>query len=424
MTTIEHALVGYLLYHSAVALPAARKAGVTSEWFEDPALAGAHEAIMAEACAAAGYVDLIMARERIVHAGKAPMDAQLLLESCVDAAPVTRFGFERLLAWMHKRVLERTTGQQIDAMARELATADPASAKILLANIEDAAKRGQVEILERPTLGGLAQNLVAKYRQPVHLDETTGIYWPVSALNQLVGPLRDEFVWLAARESCGKTAFAVQLAVHAARRGNLVAFKSLESPAEKIAQRMISHIGRVNTLHLRQHWATTPDMMASADKAAAEIGALSLLVDDADATMQQVVGWAEDAARQGAKLLIVDNLRHIRPDHKYASPVEQFRDFSVRLKWARDRVRLPLVVLHHLTDDGNVAWSRDIRRDADILLTLSIDGERAEKPCAENQWRGRAVVVITVEKNRDGIAGVSCESIFRGDIQTFEGTTA
>ena len=135
--------------------------------------------------------------------------------------------------------------------------------------------------------------------------------------------------------------------------------------------------------------------------------------------MDQLLAWAKCEKKAGSKILAIDNMRHIRPGQKYASPVEQFRDLSVRLKWIRDDTGLPLIVLHHLTDDLDVSWSRDIRRDADILLYLIENETYSIKPTQENQWTEKSVIDFEVRKNREGLRGFKVLGEFDKKRQTF-----
>ena len=50
---------------------------------------------------------------------------------------------------------------------------------------------------------------------------------------------------LAARPSVGKSSFAESLSLHAARQGNPTLFLSQEMSSEEVADRAISHVGRV-----------------------------------------------------------------------------------------------------------------------------------------------------------------------------------
>ena len=118
-------------------------------------------------------------------------------------------------------------------------------------------------------------------------------------------------------------------------------------------------------------------------------------------------------------MLLIDNMKHIKPSQKYNSVVEQFRDLSVRIKWMRDDLKMPVIVLHHLTDGGDVSWSKDIRRDADVLLYLTRDEDLSIVPSQVNHYTGKAVVNCEVRKFRDADAGYSVKLEFDKPIQTF-----
>ena len=80
---------------------------------------------------------------------------------------------------------------------------------------------------------------------------------------------------------------------------------------------------------------------------------------------------------------------------------------------------MPVIVLHHLTDENDVSWSKDIKRDADILLYMVNDDKGSIMPTKENEWIGRWVVDLDIRKNRDGEAGYSVKTEFKKRVQTF-----
>ena len=227
--------------------------------------------------------------------------------------------------------------------------------------------------------------------------------FPLTELHDGIGPLTDEIVYLIATPSIGKTAFAVQMCVclaHAKIRSSL---RSLESSREKIAQRIMAQVGRLNTYHLR----TRKAMREEYDAARSVLPILAdvqqyMRVNDQPASIPQLQAWAcsEKAAR--SKLLVVDNLKHIRSDSRKRSTVEEIRELSAGVKTVRDSVRLPVVMLHHASDEGKAAWSRDIERDADIVIFMEEIEKRRVVPSAANNWTGEWWVEFAVKKAREG----------------------
>jgi replicative DNA helicase len=115
--------------------------------------------------------------------------------------------------------------------------------------------------------------------------------------------------------------------------------------------------------------------------------------------------------KKGSKAIIIDNMKHIHSHSSLHSTAEQFRELSLRLKDMRDRLSMPVIVLHHLTDEMKLSWSRDIERDADIICNLeNLDNDLA----AEIRRLG-----FVCAKNRDWKTG-EIEIVFDKQLQRFE----
>lgn len=407
----EHALIGCVLCEEK-AIVEAVNAGVSVEWFEDRDAKCIWLWVVGEFSKAKG-VDL-MALGAACHGQVLP-------------------AFPNWVHGAYQSAISEHTGYYIKQVKNDWikrkAIAIMGNWSKAIENSEDACEDvlGVAERLRHLTdtqsgttapLADIAASLVAKWKNP---DDRTGLRWPISKLEDGVGAVTDELVFIAAAESVGKSAFALQWSVSLAWGGHCTALRSLESRTDKVVQRMISTVGQVNTWRLRRGNGS-PEEMEKAERACKSIAEIQskVRVNDAPASIDQLTAWGRIEKSRGAEMLIIDNMKHIRPTQKYDSPVQQFRDISQRLKWMRDDVQLPVVVLHHTNDHGDVSWSKDIRRDVDILIVMSIDEDQTTKPCPENGWCGKTVVTFDVQKNREGARGFSVSQNFHGDTQTFE----
>ncbi|MDE2471061.1 MAG: AAA family ATPase, partial [Bradyrhizobium sp.] len=78
-------------------------------------------------------------------------------------------------------------------------------------------------------------------------DVLSGIPTGLSELDErTAGWQRGDLVILAARPSVGKTALAMQWAIHAAKAGHPALFMSLEMSGSQLTDRALSHLGRVS----------------------------------------------------------------------------------------------------------------------------------------------------------------------------------
>ena len=219
------------------------------------------------------------------------------------------------------------------------------------------------------------------------------------------------------------TAFAVQMAVQLGFAGVHVAFASLESKKDKLVQRMIAMIGRCDTLNMR--FGMRPNARAfdfeRGREAAEKIKKLNITIEDVGMNTDQIRAFAQMQQSRGAQLLIIDNMKHIRPKGsvKGKSVVEQFRELAQGIKWIRDDLSMPVIVLHHLSKTGDVSWSDDIRRDADVLLFLTPNEEESEPYTPQNKWKGRTIIDVDCEKAREGRRGYTLKTEFIPHHQTF-----
>jgi replicative DNA helicase len=295
----------------------------------------------------------------------------------------------------------------------------PLVAKDLIAGIQ-----GRVYELGAPhdnktaDLPAIGETALQTWANPDPEREKTFIGWPIPLLDQLLGRLTDEYAILAAQPSLGKTAFALQFACHAAQEGHTVSFASLESSREKVLHRLCAHLGQCHVRQLIQG-KRYPHELERARKAVDILKTLPLRVVDSPMSLDQVRAWSFREQSNGSKMLIIDNLRHIRPDKVYRNRFDLFADLSIGLKRIRDDVRIPILALHHLSAEDKLAWSADIERDADLILVLSINEEWSIPPTKQNHYQERCVVNLTIQKNREG-PKAPCLLLFDKPIQTFQ----
>lgn len=271
----------------------------------------------------------------------------------------------------------------------------------------------------KQSLFEIGQALLTEWQEPKTAHRL--LSWPLRDIDTAIGKLSEEYICLASQESQGKTAFAVQMAANLATHGIPVSIKSLESRTAQIVTRLISHLGQVNTLLMRQGKGLSSDF-AKAVNGLESLRKLGIDVCDKPANTDQLRAWAHNERGRGSRLLIVDNLKHIQPAQRYNSLPEMFRDFSLQLKWIRDEVKLPLMVLHHLSKDDDVSWSRDLRRDVDILIFLKANEQKTIQPSEDNDYIGQWFCNLEVVKNRDGQSGMEIPLEFDKYRQTFRGT--
>jgi len=410
MTSTQKGLIGAIMLNCTRVMPLCVTRGMTSAWFDGDCAAVYR--IITTQWAETGVTDLLSVSREI--------ERQTLrfsiheLESAVDGAIAshTPYYIDTIEA-DYLLSLAKTTAQD-HADRLETLNAEDVSETIDL--FRDEWAKIKLPPKDEQTLKEDADSLIEEWSQPV--DEQEVIHWPTRKMQDNIGWLSDELVYIAARESVGKTTLALQMAVTNGFKSIPGAFASLESKQRKLVQRMIAMVGKVDVLRMRLRKASTLEF-ERAREASVKIDALPIAVGDHGMSIAQLRAFAELEIGRGAKYLIVDNMKHIRPERKYNSTVEQFRETSAQLKWLRDDLGIPVIVLHHLNKDMDLSWSDDIRRDADVIMFLSEDEEQRIIPCRDNNWIGRDIVIVDVIKNREGRKNFSMSMDFSKRIQTF-----
>ncbi|MEM8681452.1 MAG: replicative DNA helicase, partial [Planctomycetota bacterium] len=171
-------------------------------------------------------------------------------------------------------------------------------------------------------------------------------------LDQLLGGLhQSELVILAARPSMGKTAFAMNIAEHAAIRDNRpVLFVSLEMSQVELIDRMLCSIAEVNSQKLRNGSISKEERRRLVSKAS-EISSCPLFVDDSPSrTVLEISAAARRIKRKETELslIVIDYLQLIEPDNPRDPRQEQVAKIARRLKGLARELNVPVLCLAQL----------------------------------------------------------------------------
>ena len=136
----------------------------------------------------------------------------------------------------------------------------------------------------------LKDALVGLYEAASRCEEITGIETGYTSLNKMTCGLQEgDFVVLGARPSMGKTAFALNVGMYAAKSGAAVGLFSLEMSSKQLLKRMASCVGEVSGGRLKnpKHRFALEDW-EKVSKAFAEIGELPLDLRQCRVTVQDI----------------------------------------------------------------------------------------------------------------------------------------
>ena len=258
-----------------------------------------------------------------------------------------------------------------------------------------------------------------------------GIPTGFPTLDKMLFGFNPAYYILAARPSVGKTALAMNMAVHSASCGKKVVFFSIEMPEISFVERLVSMLAGVSVSSIRDN--TVPsDFQADLDDIDSRIEALNMYVDYASRHtplsiaaqldyLEQQKGFVPDIA-------FVDYIQYMHPTSGagMTPPVALAEISRSIVQIIKDR-QLPIVMLAQLnrgadeyTSTGDrkmwvakrprlsdIKGSGNIEEDADVVLLLHRDDYHKEREDASYDADSTPVgnASIIVAKNRQGPCG-------------------
>ena len=241
-------------------------------------------------------------------------------------------------------------------------------------------------------------------------EETQGMKTGFSGLDRvLVGMGKSDLVLVGARPGMGKTSFAMNVAVSAARRsGKAVCVFSLEMSAEQLVTRLLSSEALVDSYHLRSGELTDEDWQKLAH-ASSILSDCQILIDDT--TGMTVTGMMAKLRRvKNLGLVVIDYLGLMQSEHRNDNRVQEVSEISRNLKLMAKEFEVPVICCAQLsrgpesrTDKrpmlSDLRDSGAIEQDADIVMFLYREEYYKDKENPQN------TAEVIVAKNRHGSTG-------------------
>lgn len=240
-----------------------------------------------------------------------------------------------------------------------------------------------------------------------------GVETGLTELDNLLGGLHSsELIILAARPSMGKTAFALNVAEHAAlSAGVTTLFVSLEMSSLELADRMLCSAARVDGQRLRNGTLSREEHRKLVEK----VGQLSqapLFVDDSPGrTMTEIAAAARRLKRKDdLGLIVIDYLQLIDPENAQDPRQEQVARIARRLKGMARELEVPVMCLAQLNRQAEVTKdnrprlshlreSGAIEQDADVVMFIHRDEYYATSEEERAEKAGQADVIIAKQRN-------------------------
>lgn len=300
----------------------------------------------------------------------------------------------------------------------------------------DAAEREVFKIAEQGTRSGqgfkgIKQLLTTTVEQIDTLFEQEGTLTGVTTGfkdfdEQTSGLQKGDLVIVAGRPSMGKTTFAMNMAENAAiGQGISVAVFSMEMPAESLAMRMISSMGRIDQHRLRTGQLNDEDW-PRITSAVSLLSEAKIFVDDSPAlSPTDLRARARRLKREhGLGLIVIDYLQLMQLGSSSENRATEISEISRSLKALAKELEIPVVALSQLNRSleqrpnkrpvmSDLRESGAIEQDADVIVFIYRDEVYNE----DSPDKGTAEIIVG--KQRNGPIG-STRLTFLGQFTKFE----
>ncbi|WP_448508837.1 replicative DNA helicase [Immundisolibacter sp.] len=252
----------------------------------------------------------------------------------------------------------------------------------------------------------VVERLDALYRSGVAM---TGLSTGFTDLDRMTSGMHPaEMIIVAGRPSMGKTSFAMNMVECVAIRARQpVAVFSMEMPAEQLALRMISSLGRVDAHRVRTGQLHDDDW-PRVTSAVTLLGEASIFIDDTPSLSPlDLRARARRLKRQhGLGLIVVDYLQLMQVPGARDNRVLEISEISRSLKALAKELSVPVIALSQLNRSletrpnkrpvmSDLRESGAIEQDADVILFIYRDEVYNE----DSADKGKAEIIIAKQRN-------------------------
>lgn len=231
----------------------------------------------------------------------------------------------------------------------------------------------------------------------------------------------EEMTVIAAFPGNGKTSLAINIAERTAIDAGLaVGVFSLEMSAMQLVLRMLASRSRVNLRAVKDGMLMERDFPKLAG-VAQKISKSLLFLDDVSAlSIQQIRASARRMKQQhDIRLVVIDYIQLIGTQgNKFTQNREQeVSEISRGIKALARELKLPVLALSQLNDDGKLRESRAIGQDADNVWKIEPESEDDEQ-----EREDAKAMVLRIVKQRNGPTG-NVRLTFEKCFTRFEGAS-
>ena len=280
----------------------------------------------------------------------------------------------------------------------------------------DRAERSIFEISEdrvRPSFFPIKDIIKSSFKTIEKLYEKrqliTGVPTGFTRLDELTSGLQpSDLIIVAGRPSMGKTAFALNIAQHAAIQGGTPsAIFSLEMAKEQLALRMLCSEAKVDAHRLRGGFLGEADW-PKLTRAAGNLSEAPIFIDDTPGltALEMRAKSRRLKAEKKLGLVIVDYLQLMRGRAASDNREQEISDISRSLKALAKELTVPVIALSQLNRRveergdkrpqlADLRESGAIEQDADVIIFLY----REEIYNRSENNKGKAEIIIGKQRN-------------------------
>ena len=334
-------------------------------------------------------------------------------------------------------VREKSVQRQLIAVANDIADSayNPGSREVT--ELLDFAESKVFAIAEQTVSDGGPEGIksilvraVEKIDELYHsTDSITGLATGLTDLDELTSGLQQsDLIIVAGRPSMGKTTLVMNMAEHAAIKASKpVLVFSMEMPADSLAMRMMSSLGRIDQHRIRTGKLDDDDW-PRITSAVHMLSEAPLFIDDTPAlSPAEMRARARRLMKEHGQLglIVVDYLQLMKvPGFKSDSRTAEISEISRSLKALAKELHVPVIALSQLNRSleqrsdkrpvmSDLRESGAIEQDADLICFIYRDEvyneDSNDKGCAE----------IIIAKQRNGPIG-KVRVAFLGKYTRFE----
>mgnify|MGYP003626032017 CR=1 FL=1 len=245
--------------------------------------------------------------------------------------------------------------------------------------------------------------------------------------NMTSGLQAGDLVIVAGRPSMGKTVLGMNIAEHAALKGEkAVLVFSMEMPNEAIALRLLSSLGRLDQNKLRTGNLNDQDWQR-VSSAVSLLSKTKIFIDDSAAlTPMELRARARRVAKENPDLglIVIDYLQLMRGSQQGENRTAEISEISRSLKALAKELKVPVIALSQLNRSleqrpnkrpimSDLRESGAIEQDADLIVFIYRDEVYNE----DTPDKGTAEIIIG--KHRNGPIG-TVRLTFLGQFTKFE----